>query len=134
MNGDLANLKMVDEKSFEQEVLRVAEPTLVAFGSNWSKPCQVLLSVLTEVQACCRGKLRVVRVNADDNPDLDAWYGIDSVPTLLCFVNGQVSARIVGAVSAQAILSRLKPLQCEAGQDGSSSKAGAGIGAYDAEI
>jgi thioredoxin 1 len=100
----------VNEANFEAEVLRSPYPTLVAFGAPWSKPCESVEFSLNEVAVLCPGKLRVLRVNVDNNPDLSAWYGIDSIPTLLWFVEGAVRARIVGTVSAQAILAKLEPL------------------------
>jgi thioredoxin-like negative regulator of GroEL len=83
---------------------------LVAFGAGWSKPCQILKSVLEELAARCAGKVRVLRVNVDDNPDLGLWYGIESIPTLLCFVGGKVRVRVVGTVSAEAVLARLSAI------------------------
>ncbi len=109
-----ASFPEVGEKDFEREVLRSEQPTLVVFGAHWSKPCHLLKSVLSEVAAQCAGRLRVLRVNVDDNPDLGVWYAIESIPTLLCFVNGKVCARIVGTASKEAILSRLPPLSSTA--------------------
>lgn len=100
----------VTEGNFENEVLKATQPTLVAFGASWSKPCQLLKTVLNDVAGECTGTFRVLRVNVDDNPDLGLWYGIESIPTLLCFVQGKVRGRIVGTVSKEAILTRLHTL------------------------
>jgi thioredoxin 1 len=100
----------VSETNFESEVLRSQVPTLVAFGAGWSKPCQVLNSVVQDLVRHCAGKVRVLRVNVDDNPDLGIWFGIESIPTLLCFVEGQVRLRIVGTVSTDAVLAKLDQL------------------------
>lgn len=99
----------VGESNFEAEVLRSAQPVLVAFGATWSKPCQIIRSVLNGVDEKCAGKIRVLLVNVDDYPDLGLLYGIESIPTLLCFVGGKVRARIVGTASKEAILSKLEP-------------------------
>ncbi len=93
------------EADFEAVVLRASEPVLVAFLAGWSRPCQVLAEVLASVANT--GRIKVVRVNADDNPELGMWYGIQSIPTLLFFAGGQVRATIVGTASAEAILARL---------------------------
>ncbi len=97
----------LNEKEFEDEVLHGQEPALVAFGAQWSKPCQLLKAVLEEIAAECEGRLRIFAVNADDNPDLDLVYEIESIPTVLWFVDGKVRGRIVGFASKQAILSKV---------------------------
>lgn len=98
----------VDTVNFELEVLKSEHPVLVAFATQWSRPCQVLESVLDEIAASCSGKLKVVWINADENPDLGLWYGIQAVPTLLYFVAGNVRCRVVGTATKAAILSKLE--------------------------
>ncbi len=107
-NRDQASIGWVGQKNFESEVLRSPQPVLVAFGASWSRPCHVIESVLDEVAATCADRVKVVKVNADDNPDLSLWYEIESIPTLLCFVGGQVRARVVGTVSKEAVLAKLQ--------------------------
>jgi thioredoxin 1 len=97
-------LAEVGEKDFQKEVLNSPQPTLVGFGAPWSKPCLILREELLQVAAHCAGKVRVLWVNVDDNPDLGAWYEIESIPLLLCFVGGKICARIVGTAS------KLEPL------------------------
>src|SRR5216117_3194767 len=75
---------------------------------TWSRPCQILDSVLEEVAATCAGREKVVRINADNNPDLSLVWNIQSIPTLLYFVDGNLRARIVGTASKEAILSKLR--------------------------
>jgi thioredoxin 1 len=110
MNADKAQLVEIDETNFTAEVLRSKQPVMVAFSAPWSRPCHVLGPVLDEVTAACAGRVKVVKLNADDHPDLGAWYDIQSIPTLLCFVNGKVCFRIVGTASKEAILTKLEPL------------------------
>lgn len=83
---------------------------MVAFLAPWSQPCRIFGPVLEEVADACAKTLKVVRLNADSFPDLGVWYNIHSIPTLLCFVNGEVRVRIVGTASKEAILSKLEPL------------------------
>ena len=97
----------ISEPDFEMEVLKSKQPVLVNFWADWSQPCRRLGPVLEEVAAACNGIAKVVKVNADDNPRLGMSYWIQSIPTLLCFVNGDVRARIVGTTSKEAILSLL---------------------------
>ncbi len=100
----------IGEATFESEVLRSRLPVLVAFRAPWSRPCQILESVLDEVATACAGSLKVVKVNADDNPDLSMWYEIQSIPTLLGFVAGTLRVKLVGTASKEAILARLRPV------------------------
>jgi thioredoxin 1 len=98
----------VGEANFQTEVLKSSQPVLVAFWAPWSRPCQILHSVLTEVASACAGRVKVVQVNADNNPDLSLLYEIQSIPTLLYFVDGNARARIVGTASKEAIIAKLQ--------------------------
>ena len=100
----------INEVEFETEVLRSKLPVLVVFLAGWSQPCRLVEPALDEVAEICSGKARVLKVNVDDNPDLGTWYGIQSVPTLSYFVNGNVRAKIVGLASPKAILAKLQSL------------------------
>ena len=101
-------IKAVSQTNFESEVLKANRPVIVAFCAPWSRPCQILDSVLDEVSVACADSAKVVKVNADDSPDLGLWYEIESIPTLLWFVHGTPRARVVGTASKQAILSKLE--------------------------
>jgi len=105
---DKAPTVHVGEASFESEVLKSELPVLAAFWAPWSRPCHVLDAVLDEVATACVGSMKIVKVNADDNPDLSLWYEIQSIPTLLVFVDGTLRSRVVGTASKEAILSRLQ--------------------------
>ncbi len=108
-HDDNCKIRELNEGSFGQEVLESPEPVLVAFFAPWSKPCQIVHAVLGEVAAHCAGRFRIYGLNVDESPDLGAWYDIQSIPTLLWFVGGEVRARIVGTVSKEAILTKLSP-------------------------
>ena len=98
----------VGAADFQSEVLKSKQPVLVAFWAPWSHPCHILASVLDEVAAACGTKAKVVKVNADDNPDLSMWYEIQSIPTLLYFVEGTPCFKLVGTASKEAILAKLE--------------------------
>jgi thioredoxin 1 len=108
----------VGEADFQSKVLQSKRPVLVEFWAPWSRPCQVLEKVLDEVASASVGKLRIAKVNADDNPDLSLWYDIQSIPTLLCFVRGTLRIRLVGTASKQAILAKIKAA-CAGAETGS---------------
>ena len=97
----------IDEVNFDAEVLESKQPVLAAFLTLWSRPCAILSPVLDEIAAENSGKLKVVRVNADANPDLSLGYDVRSVPTILYFIAGNVHAKVVGTASKEAILARL---------------------------
>ena len=103
----------VSEQNFEEGVLKSTQPVLVEFLAPWSRPCQVLESVLSEIAAALAGKVTLVRINADDSLGLSLWYDIQYVPTLLCFISGKPRLRIVGTASKEAILAKLKLLGLE---------------------
>jgi thioredoxin-like negative regulator of GroEL len=108
MNQEKKPIIEIGEANFESEVLRWKQPVLVAFSAAWSRPCQILDSVLEEVATGCAGRAKVVRINADNNPDLSLIWNIQSIPTLLYFIDGNLRARIVGTASKEAILSKLQ--------------------------
>jgi thioredoxin len=103
-NGALPEITSDD---FATEVLASKQPVLVEFWTPWSRPCQVLDSVLQKLATDCAGKIKVLKVNADDCLDLSLVYDIQSVPTLLCFVEGNPSWGIVGTATSDAIKTKL---------------------------
>jgi thioredoxin 1 len=110
MNAQRDGLPVIAAVDFKAEVLESKQPVLVEFWTPWSRPCQILDSVLQELGSACAGTVKVVKVNADDSLDLSLWYDIQSVPTLLYFVRGNPCLRIVGTATKEAILAKLKPL------------------------
>lgn len=109
MNAEKPQNVEIGEANFESEVLKSKQPVVVAFSAPWSHPCRIIKSVLDEVATECAGRVRFLKVNADDHPDLGIWYDIQFIPTLLCFVSGKVCVRIVGTASKEAIISKLEP-------------------------
>ena len=107
-NPDNGPIIEIGEANFESEVLRWKQPVLVAFSAAWSRPCQILDSVLEEVATACAGRAKVVKLNADNHPDLSFVWKIQSIPTLLYFIDGNLRAKIVGTASKEAILSKLQ--------------------------
>jgi thioredoxin 1 len=100
----------INEPEFEAQVLRATQPALVGFISSWSQACGRFGPVLEEVAGACNGNAKVFKVDVDDNPDLGTRYAIQSVPTLIVFFDGTIRLKIVGMVSAKAILAKLNSL------------------------
>ena len=89
----------LSDDSFEQEVLKSDVPVLVDYWAEWCGPCKMIAPVLEEVADDYQGRLKVAKLNIDDNPDTPPAYGIRGIPTLMLFKNGEVEATKVGAVS-----------------------------------
>ena len=89
----------VTDTSFEPEVLKSEMPVLVDYWAEWCGPCKAIAPVLDEVAKQYAGKIKVAKVNVDDNQEVPRKYGIRGIPTLMLFKNGNVEATKVGAVS-----------------------------------
>ena len=111
MNSNEIEVQIVEvgEASFFSEVVQSKLPVLVGFLAPGNQPFQVLRLVLHEVATACVGSVKVAWANAADNPNLSIWYRIQSIPTLLYFVDGRPRVRVVGTASKEGILSQLKP-------------------------
>ena len=94
----------VSDKSFEQDVLKADGPVLVDFWAEWCGPCKQIAPSLEEISKEMGGKLTVVKVNIDDNPQTPTQYGVRGIPTLMIFKNGQVAAMKVGALPKSKLL------------------------------
>jgi thioredoxin 1 len=107
MSQNKPSIRSVAQADFASAVLQAGKPVLAVFMAPWSRACQVLEATLNEVVATCDGQADVVKINADDHPDLSLCYDIQSIPTLLYFVAGRVTAKVVGTASKEAILAKL---------------------------
>ncbi|HIP53444.1 MAG TPA: thioredoxin TrxA [Chromatiales bacterium] len=89
----------VTDDSFESEVLQSSEPVLVDYWAEWCGPCKMIAPVLDDIAEEYSGKVKIAKLNIDDNPNTPPRYGIRGIPTLMLFKNGEVEATKVGAVS-----------------------------------
>ena len=89
----------ISDESFEEEVLQSKRPVLIDYWAEWCGPCKTIAPVLDEIATEYSDRLKVVKLNIDDNPQTPPKYGIRGIPTLMVFKNGQVEATKVGAVS-----------------------------------
>ncbi|MDW7738820.1 MAG: thioredoxin [Bacillota bacterium] len=96
-------VKEITESQFEAEVMKAELPVLVDFWAPWCGPCKMLGPVLEELAADNDSRLKVVKVNVDENPDLAQKYEVMSIPTMFLFKNGQVIDNFMGAMSKQAL-------------------------------
>ena len=93
------NIVHVTDESFEQDVLGSDSPVLVDYWAEWCGPCKAIAPILDEIAAEYDGKLRIAKLNIDDNPSTPPKYGIRGIPTLMLFKGGNVEATKVGTVS-----------------------------------
>ncbi len=89
----------VTDDSFDNEVLQAGEPVLVDYWAEWCGPCKMIAPVLEEIAGKYTGRVKIAKLNIDDNPNTPPRYGIRGIPTLMLFKNGEVEATKVGAVS-----------------------------------
>ena len=93
----------VSDKDFEAEVLKSAQPVVVDFWAEWCGPCRMIAPALEEIAGTMNGKVKIVKLNVDENPATAAKYGIMSIPTLMLFKNGELASRQVGAAPKQKL-------------------------------
>jgi thioredoxin 1 len=93
----------VSDATFEAEVLKSAEPVVVDFWAEWCGPCRMIAPALEEIAGSLNGKVKIVKLNVDENPGVAAKYGIQSIPTLMLFKNGELASRQIGAAPKQKL-------------------------------
>ncbi len=87
------------DDSFEQDVLKSDVPVLVDYWAEWCGPCKMIAPILEEIVADYDGRLKIAKLNIDENPNTPPKYGIRGIPTLMLFKSGEVEATKVGALS-----------------------------------
>ncbi len=93
------NIHHVTDDTFESEVLQSQSPVLVDYWAEWCGPCKAIAPTLEEVAKEYSGKLKIAKVNVDENQEIPRKYGIRGIPTLMLFKNGNIEATKVGALS-----------------------------------
>ena len=97
---------MVDkttDATFEQDVLKASGPVVVDFWAEWCGPCRMIAPALEEIAGSLGDKVKIVKLNVDESPATATKYGIQSIPTLMIFKNGQMASRQIGAAPKQKL-------------------------------
>jgi thioredoxin 1 len=93
----------VSDTTFESEVLKATSPVVVDFWAEWCGPCRMIAPALEEIAGSLDGTVKIVKLNVDENPKTAAKYGIQSIPTLMIFKDGQMASRQIGALPKQKL-------------------------------
>ena len=93
----------VSDDTFDAEVLKATGPVVVDFWAEWCGPCKMIAPALEEIAGQLGDKVKIVKLNVDENPNTAAKYGIMSIPTLMLFKNGEIASRQVGAAPKQKL-------------------------------
>lgn len=92
-------ISAISDASFEQDVLQSDVPVLVDYWAEWCGPCKMIAPVLEEIAGDYAGRMKIAKLNVDENPDTPPKFGIRGIPTLMLFKDGEVAATKVGALS-----------------------------------
>ncbi len=104
----MANVGEVTDATFESEVLKADRPVLVDFWAPWCGPCRAIAPVVEEIATEYTGKLKVLKLNTDENPKTAQSYRISGIPSLMVFKNGQPVEQVVGAVPKSTLTTAIQ--------------------------
>jgi thioredoxin 1 len=107
--GKMSEVNYVKEDNFQNEVLNADKPVLVDFTAVWCPPCKMIDPIVKQLAQDWDGKVKVVKLDADENPNILMQFGVLGIPTLLLFKGGQVQERVTGYQPKEKLLTKLNP-------------------------
>lgn len=105
----MTEMQYVTEADFQNEVLNESGPVLVDFTAGWCQPCKMLDPIVTQLSQEWVGKVKVVKLDADQNPNLLMQYGVLGIPTLMLFKGGEIKERMTGFQPREKLVTKLSP-------------------------
>ncbi len=106
----MSNVVEINDIDFDKEVIESEVPVLVDFWAPWCGPCKALAPTLDEISKDNEGKIKIVKINVDDNKEIAVKFGIQSIPTMLIFIKGELKEQIVGSLPKNQIEKTLMDL------------------------
>jgi thioredoxin 1 len=110
MNKSTANVKLIKEGEFDAEVVQSSLPVVVDFYATWCGPCKLLAPMLDELAGPLTNRVKFVKINVDEAPNLSQRFDIQAIPTLIFFKNGKVADKLIGLPSKNTLKTRLDSL------------------------
>ena len=105
----MIEVNYVKEDNFQNEVLNADKPVLVDFTAGWCPPCKMIDPIVKELAQDWDGKVKVVKLDADENPNILMQFGVLGIPTLMLFKGGEVRERVTGYQPKEKLLTKLNP-------------------------
>ena len=105
----MSEVDYVKEDNFQSEVLNADRPVLVDFTAGWCPPCKMIDPIVKQLAQDWDGKVKVVKLDADENPNLLMQFGVLGIPTLILFKGGQIKERVTGYQPKENLLTKLNP-------------------------
>ena len=105
----MADVQYVTDADFQEQVLKAALPVLVDFTAAWCAPCRMVDPIVTQLEQEWRGKVKVVKLDADANPGVMMQYGVLGIPTLMLFKSGEIKERLTGYQPKDKLVAKISP-------------------------
>lgn len=105
----MSSVKYVTEADFQEEVIGSQNPVLVDFTADWCQPCKMIAPIVEQLAGEWDGKVKVVKLDADQNPNIMMQYGVMGIPTLILFKSGEVKERLTGYTPKDKIAAKVTP-------------------------
>ncbi len=105
----MSDVLYVTENNFQYEVLKASLPVLVDFTADWCQPCKMIAPIVKQLAEEWQGKLKVVKLDADLNPNIMMQFGVLGIPTLMLFKSGELKERLTGYQSKERLVAKVSP-------------------------
>lgn len=104
----MSNIKSVTDQEFQKEVLESPIPVMIDFWAPWCHPCRALAPIIEELAEKFEGRVKIMKINVDENPETPIRYGVRGIPTVILFMNGKVVEQFVGLTTLERLEQTIK--------------------------